>query len=86
MRLEDGPKDRKYNNTNYEGRLEICHSGMWNTVCDRNISNTAAIVVCKQSQLPLNGEKEMCADTSLICQTAIVFSVDLSVTRSKTCE
>lgn len=64
VRLVDGPVERRY-----EGRLEICHNGEWGTVCDNNITNATAIVVCKQLNLSLPGEKES------ICHTVTVFSV-----------
>ena len=31
-----------------EGRVEICQSGEWKTVCDNNWSDNEARVVCRQ--------------------------------------
>ena len=31
-----------------EGRVEICHSGQWKTVCDNNWRENEARVVCRQ--------------------------------------
>ena len=31
-----------------EGRVEICQSGQWKTVCDNNWSENEARVVCRQ--------------------------------------
>lgn len=63
VRLVDGPEDRKYEGRNYEGRLEICHGGEWGTICDNDINNASATVVCKQLNLSSHGKKE---STSLI--------------------
>ena len=41
VRLVDGPHF-------LSGRLEICHSGTWGTVCDDSFSDAAADVVCYQ--------------------------------------
>ena len=48
MRLEDGA-------TYYEGRVELCYDGEWGTVCDDGITDSIAMVVCKQLGLPLHG-------------------------------
>ena len=41
MRLSDG-------STSNEGRVELCVSGQWKTVCDDNWSMSEAQVVCAQ--------------------------------------
>ena len=53
VRLVEGVSD-------YEGRVEICHGGVWGNVCSHGINNAAATIVCKQLGLSLHGEKEMC--------------------------
>ena len=46
VRLVDGM-------TEYEGRVEICLSGRWGTVCDRGWNDRDAIVVCRQLEHPV---------------------------------
>ena len=41
MRLEDGTNEG-------EGRVEVCVSNVWSTVCDDRWDDTDASVVCKQ--------------------------------------
>lgn len=60
--LMDGPEDRK----DYEGRLEICRGGQWGSLCDHNINNATAIVVCKQLNQTSPGEKDRCLGSSEI--------------------
>ena len=39
-----------------EGRLEICASGFWGTVCNDGFDTNAAKVVCRQLGFPESGE------------------------------
>ena len=41
VRLKDG-------DASYQGRLEIKYNGEWGTVCNKNFSNLAAEIVCKE--------------------------------------
>ena len=34
--------------TDYEGRVEVCMSGYWRTVCDNDFNDGDALVVCRQ--------------------------------------
>ena len=49
MRLKDGARE-------YEGRVELCYYDQWGTVCDDNINDNVARVVCTQLGLPLHSE------------------------------
>ena len=41
--------------TMYEGRLEVCNSGHWGTVCDDRFRDEHASVVCRQLFGPNHG-------------------------------
>lgn len=45
--------------TSLEGRVEICHEGVWNTICDNQWGNVDASVVCTQLGLTAAGNHFM---------------------------
>ncbi len=49
IRLVDG-KDM------YEGRLEMCVSGQWGTVCDQDFGKVDGKTACAQLKLPFDGK------------------------------
>ena len=49
IRLVDG-------NDEFEGRLEMCVSGQWGTVCDEGFGQIDAEKACAQLKLPIDGE------------------------------
>ena len=39
----------------YEGRVEVCTSGEWGTICNRYWNNQEAMVACRQLGFSTNG-------------------------------
>ena len=53
--------------TQVEGRLELCVSGQWSTVCNQQWSAQNAAVVCRQLQLDPTGTIRSCIIHQCIC-------------------
>ena len=41
--------------SNYEGRVEVCSSGVWGTICNQHWNNIEAAVVCRQLGFNISG-------------------------------
>ena len=50
----------------YEGRVEVCTSREWGTICNRNWYNQEAMVVCRQLGFHTDGEVKL---MPIICLT-----------------
>ena len=53
--------------SNYTGRVELCLSGNWRTVCSSLFNDNAAQVVCRQLSFSAAGKKLACANTVVAC-------------------
>ena len=49
VRLEDGERE-------YDGRLEVCYDENWAAVCDFDVDDTVAEVVCRQLGFSLHSK------------------------------
>ena len=49
VRLEDGDRE-------YEGRIEVCYDENWATVCDFDVDDMLAKVVCRQLEFSLHSK------------------------------
>ena len=54
----DGAVKLSRGSVSNEGRVEICQSGQWKTVCDNNWSENEAKVVCRQLGYTTQGINE----------------------------
>ena len=57
-----------------EGRIEICHSRTWSTVCDIGWDNTDAAVACRQAGYTGDGEhaEYVISTRYMWCQLTII--------------
>ena len=60
IRLEDGPSD-------FEGRVEICMRGQWQTVCNDFWGHNEALVVCRQLGFSTSGKYLLHASSLGLC-------------------
>ena len=72
MRLMDGVSGN-------EGRVEVCVSGGWGTVCHYGWDTPDAMVVCRQLRLPSTGIVSL----YILKELFVLVIISLSLTSSK---
>jgi deleted-in-malignant-brain-tumors protein 1 len=64
VRLADGV-------SSYEGRVDICHNGVWGTICRNSWNYQDAAVVCRQLGFTSVGNNK--------CSTSIIELINIAI-------
>ena len=60
---ENGVVQLARGNSQFEGTVNVCVNGSWNTICDSMWGNSDAVVVCRQLQYSTVGESYILVHT-----------------------
>ncbi len=77
---EDGDIRLVGGSSHLDGRVEICHSGVWGTVCSNSWGVIEARVVCRQLQNISAGKTDCLTSVSYVCSNTLMFNAEFNAT------